>query len=180
MLHYFPSQSQSDQDEGKKVDQDSWCGWHFDHGALTGLTSAMYLDKEYFFFFLKTNSFYLFIIFHHEFLFLLNSFNEVPCPDSNAGLYIKSYGGKTVKVLYFSFQFNQTLIFEKKNNKNKIKIGIPPDCLGFQMGEVMQVVSGGELRATEHCVRAAYGEKAHGISRNTLAVFFFPSLSLFK
>ena len=106
----------------------------------------------------------------------MNSFNEVPCPDSNAGLYIKSYGGKTVKVLYFNLTKEESL----KKIKNKIKIGIPPDCLGFQMGEVMQVVSGGELRATEHCVRAAYGEKAHEISRNTLAVFFFHSLSFFK
>lgn len=23
-----------------------WCGWHNDHGTLTGLTSAMYFDSE--------------------------------------------------------------------------------------------------------------------------------------
>jgi hypothetical protein len=24
----------------------SWCGWHNDHGSLTGLTSALYLDEN--------------------------------------------------------------------------------------------------------------------------------------
>lgn len=24
----------------------TWCGWHNDHGSLTGLTPAMYLDAE--------------------------------------------------------------------------------------------------------------------------------------
>ncbi len=24
----------------------SWCGWHNDHGSLTGLTSAMYMDAD--------------------------------------------------------------------------------------------------------------------------------------
>ena len=24
-----------------------WCGWHNDHGMLTGLCSAMYLDKNF-------------------------------------------------------------------------------------------------------------------------------------
>ena len=36
LLHYFP-QVGSDQ---------NWCGWHNDHGALTGLTSSMYLDQD--------------------------------------------------------------------------------------------------------------------------------------
>jgi len=107
----------------KKKQQDSWCGWHFDHCALTGLTSAMYLDP---------------------------SLNEVPSPDATAGLYIRTRGGDVVKV------------------------SIPSNALAFQMGEVTQVASGGKLRATSHCVRAAYGPSAVGISRDTLAVFMQP------
>lgn len=39
LLHYFPS------DEVKRVDDD-WCGWHNDHGALTGLCSALYTQED--------------------------------------------------------------------------------------------------------------------------------------
>ncbi len=49
----------------------SWCGWHNDHGSLTGLTPAMYFDAEG---------------------------REIPCPDPAAGLYIRSRQGDTVRV----------------------------------------------------------------------------------
>jgi hypothetical protein len=39
MLHYFPFT-----EKGKA--EGDWCGWHNDHGALTALTSAMYLDPS--------------------------------------------------------------------------------------------------------------------------------------
>jgi isopenicillin N synthase-like dioxygenase len=126
LLHYFPQKEEDISEEARKTQQDSWCGWHFDHCALTGLTSAMYLDPE---------------------------LKEVPCPDPTAGLYIRTRGGEVVKV------------------------SIPGDALAFQMGEVTQVASGGKLRATSHCVRAAYGPKAVGISRDTLAVFMQPMWS---
>lgn len=35
LLHYFPQPN---------VDK-NWCGWHNDHGALTALTSSLYLDQ---------------------------------------------------------------------------------------------------------------------------------------
>ena len=40
LLHYFPQQKK-DFDPNVK-----WCGWHNDHGTLTGLCSAIYLDKD--------------------------------------------------------------------------------------------------------------------------------------
>jgi len=49
LLHYFP---RGDANEaGAEVgagagDFSSWCGWHNDHGSLTGLVSAMYLDSR--------------------------------------------------------------------------------------------------------------------------------------
>lgn len=46
-----------------------------------------------------------------------------------------------------------------------------------QVGEAMQVHSGGLLRATPHYVRAAYGPGAVGVSRDTFAVFMQPSVS---
>ena len=38
ILHYFPF-------EEKGESEDDWCGWHNDHGSLTALTSAMYIDQ---------------------------------------------------------------------------------------------------------------------------------------
>lgn len=123
LLHYFPLKAEKNE-EGEKKDQDSWCGWHVDHCALTGLTSAMFFDSAE---------------------------KEVPCPDPNAGLYIRSRGGVVHKA------------------------SIPSDCLAFQMGEVAQICSGGLLRATYHCVRGAYGDNAVGVARSTLAVFMQPN-----
>lgn len=48
-----------------------WCGWHNDHGSLTGLIPGMYLD---------------------------DNGEQIECPDKKAGLYIKSRGGDTIQV----------------------------------------------------------------------------------
>lgn len=81
VLHYFArapgapgtvSAAEASADgEGKDVD-DSWCGWHNDHGTLTGLLPAGYHDDA-------TGAL-------------------VPNPDPRAGLYIKTRQGETVHV----------------------------------------------------------------------------------
>lgn len=48
LLHYFPLVHE-EEDASAPESSDlfsSWCGWHNDHGSLTGLTSALYLDEE--------------------------------------------------------------------------------------------------------------------------------------
>lgn len=72
LLHYFPTGNLS-QEEKKLSDNDfsSWCGWHNDHGSLTGLLPGMYLDENG---------------------------QQIQSPDKNAGLYIKSRGGDTIQV----------------------------------------------------------------------------------
>lgn len=105
-------------------EENPWCGLHLDHGSLTGLTSAMYLTPEG---------------------------QEVACPDPNAGLYILTRGGATVKGV------------------------IPKDHIAYQLGETAQIQTGGFLRATPHFVRApAYSEKSAGVSRETFACFMQP------
>jgi len=63
LLHYFPPTK-----EGSMTD---WCGWHSDHGSLTGLTSA---------------------------LFTKNTKIVTVNPDPDCGLYIKARDGTQVKV----------------------------------------------------------------------------------
>jgi len=122
LLHYFPPPEGAElaaNAQGKA----QWCGWHNDHGSLTGLTSAMYQDA---------------------------SGAEVDNPDPDSGLFIKNRDGEVVQV------------------------GIPRGHLAFQIGESSQIMSGGVLRATPHCVTGASGPGTAGMCRNTFAVFMQP------
>jgi isopenicillin N synthase-like dioxygenase len=100
-----------------------WCGWHNDHGSLTGLVPAMFVDA---------------------------AGTEIPNPDPNAGLYIKSRSGELVRAV------------------------MPPggSSLAFQIGETAQIHSGGLLQATPHAVR---GADVPGVTRETFAVFMEPN-----
>jgi len=137
LLHYFskPAASELPVDLGGEredkraegaVGEDDlfsdWCGWHNDHGSLTGLVPAMYLDARG---------------------------REIPNPDPNAGLYIRSRSGELVRV------------------------HIPQGGLAFQIGETAQIHSGGLLQATPHAVRGADGFP--GVTREAFAVFMEPN-----
>ena len=57
-----------------------------------------------------------------------------------------------------------------------MKVNIPKDCLAFQTGEALELITQGKFRAVPHFVK---GVKASGharIARNTLAVFTQPNL----
>jgi len=74
LLHYFPPSPDTPLPaEDEPVD--SWCGFHLDHSLLTGLCSAMYLQKE------PTGPPLV-----------------VPPPSPASGLYIKTRGGDLTKV----------------------------------------------------------------------------------
>lgn len=131
LLHYFPQTPATDAkpeeaktEEEKEAEIATWCGWHNDHGSLTGLVPAMYIDEKG---------------------------NEVPNPDPDAGLYIRSRQGKIIKATF------------------------PADHLAFQLGETQQIHSGGVLQATPHAVRGCSGlGKSKGVSRETMAFFLEP------
>lgn len=73
-------------------------------------------------------------------------------PDPRAGLWIKDRSGRTTQV------------------------HIPRDCLAFQTGEALQLITRGKFKAVPHFVRGATPDKAGKIARNTLAVFTQPNL----
>lgn len=102
LLHYYPkcyedvltpNKGHTEDSEGRECpdevkDHDpfsSWCGWHNDHGSLTGLVSAIYTDLEG---------------------------NRVENTDPDAGLYIRSRRSELVKVgippTHLAFQIGET------------------------------------------------------------------------
>lgn len=156
LLHYFPSNSSSTStlkvsadgrdpsqeaattyghiDGDQDRSEDDWCATHLDHGCLTGLTSAMFLDE---------NS--------------STPLTELPAsPSPSSGLYIRDRHGKVHKV------------------------GIPRDCLAFQTGEALELITQGKFKAVPHFVKGVNvtecTDKNARIARNTLAVFTQPNL----
>jgi hypothetical protein len=146
LLHYFPAPeldshaetvSVGDGNKNKGEEEDDWCATHLDHGCLTGLTSAMFVDEAshppqigpYF-----------------------SPLKELErSPDPKAGLYIHSRTGVVTKV------------------------AIPRDCLAFQTGEALEIITKGKFKAVPHFVRGA-GNTGGKVARNTLAVFTQPNL----
>ena len=162
LLHYFPPEDSglsiradnaSDASKGPQYsqlsavgdeDHDSWCATHIDHGCLTGLTSALYIDES-------TNPpLRPSIVDASASLPVLPFLSSPPFPSS--GLYIHS------------------------RTSNITKVTIPFDCLAFQTGEALQLITGGKFRAVPHFVRAGGCGIGSRVARNTLAVFTQPEL----
>ncbi|KAK4193283.1 hypothetical protein QBC35DRAFT_481106 [Podospora australis] len=157
LLHYFPEDPATATPAPTKAsdivngegDEDDWCATHLDHGCLTGLTSAMFVDEA-------------------KVPVVVPAFEQVDqdlppalaplpeletSPDPASGLYIKSRTGQTVQVK------------------------IPRDCIAFQTGEALERITGGKFKAVPHFVRGARAALSDGrIARNTLAVFTQPNL----
>lgn len=55
----------------------------------------------------------------------------------------------------------------KDRNNNLVKVSIPDNAIAFQIGEIIQILSGGHLIATPHCVKSS--KKPY--TRNTFAMF---------
>lgn len=46
LLHYYAKTSIDSQPSDSDLEFSSWCGWHNDHGSLTGLVSALFLNEK--------------------------------------------------------------------------------------------------------------------------------------
>ena len=71
----------------------------------------------------------------------------IPNPDPNGGLYIVG------------------------RNDNSVKVDIPDDHLAVQCGECLQIMTGGLLVATPHCVRGSVSEDGTKVGRATFPIF---------
>ena len=80
------SNKENDSSKHNRQEEEDWCGWHTDHGSLTGLTSAMYMTGD----------------------------EVVPSPDPQAGLYIRArQGGEVTQVCipsdHIAFQMGEAM-----------------------------------------------------------------------
>jgi len=180
LLHYFPEEpttTTSVEATGKEItaggaeDEDDWCATHLDHGCLTGLTSAMFVDEE------KTppsvgassgGS---------------GSLPPLPelaaSPDPAAGLYIKSRTGETVQVKIprdcIAFQTGEAL---ERITGGKFK-AVPHFVRGVRSGSGNGLIArntlavftqpnlGDEVDMAQHIT---FGEFARGIvAKNTVS-----------
>ena len=142
MLHYFPIVQEAPRMSVEADTEEVWCTTHIDHGCLTGLTSALYIDEA-------ANPPYV-AKEHSGALPLLPALESSPDPET--GLYVES------------------------RNSEMVKVCIPSDCLGFQTGEALELMTKGRFRAVPHLVKA--GKPGVGrVARNTLAVFTQPNLN---
>ncbi|KAL4729034.1 hypothetical protein ACLX1H_003442 [Fusarium chlamydosporum] len=143
LLHYYPQEAEPSANGG---DEDDWCATHLDHGCLTGLTSAMFIDEH------KTSPTVPDVTNMNG--ASLPPLEELPSsPDPSAGLYIKSRTGETVQVKIprdcIAFQTGEAL--------ERITAG--------RFKAVPHFVRG---------VRASVSDGK--VARNTLAVFTQPNL----
>ncbi|PBP25866.1 hypothetical protein BUE80_DR003158 [Diplocarpon rosae] len=147
LLHYFPADPETKED----ADDDDWCATHLDHGCLTGLTSAMFINETR-----QVPAVPMTYSYNPRFLPTLAELDS--SPDPTAGLYIQSRSGETVQVKIprdcIAFQTGESL---ERITKGKFK-AVPHFVRGVRPG-------------------MAGGENGGGrIARNTLAVFTQPNL----
>ncbi|KAL2891516.1 hypothetical protein HOO65_010874 [Ceratocystis lukuohia] len=143
LLHYYPQGS----DVVEHRNEDDWCATHLDHGCLTGLTSAMFIDE----------SMEPLVVQNPDSASAAGVLPALPeldsSPDPMSGLYIISRSGETVQVK------------------------IPRDAIAFQTGETLELMTGGRFKAVPHFVRGiGTTDGGRTVARNTLAVFTQPNL----
>ncbi|TAQ85318.1 hypothetical protein B7494_g6356 [Chlorociboria aeruginascens] len=147
LLHYFPAPPK---EVVADMRDDDWCATHLDHGCLTGLTSAMFINET------RNPP----AVMNDSTLQYLPVLSELPSPpDPTAGLYIQSRSGETVQVQIprdcIAFQTGEAL---ERITQGKFK-AVPHFVKGVRPG----VADGGD-------------HPGGLIARNTLAVFTQPNL----
>lgn len=150
LLHYFPADLTDAKPKGEESNDD-WCATHLDHGCLTGLTSAMFINE--------TRQVPVMPMTYSYDPKYLPSLGELQSsPDPTAGLYILSRSGEAVQVKIprgcIAFQTGEAL---QRITKGKFK-AVPHFVRGVRPG-----IAGGENEGAK-------------IARNTLAVFTQPNL----
>lgn len=147
LLHYYPQDAGPETHDNDDNADDDWCATHLDHGCLTGLTSAMFVDEAAVDVRVPAGD--------HPAGTTLPALAELDAsPDPAAGLYITSRAGEVVQVKIP----RDCLAFQTGEALERITAG--------QFKAVPHFVRG---------ARPSQGSTGR-IARNTLAVFTQPNL----
>ena len=206
LLYYFPMvdpMAASDGVEGeggKAVDTaedtafSSWCGWHNDHGSLTGLIPGMFFDHRQGCSEGADGTADAAAASDAAAADAANGSGsedsgvEADGSSSSDGRRLRGRRNESVSSLASSTtQFSPSVMaapialaaspdptagLHVRSRKGElVRVPMPTNHLAFQIGETAQVHSGGLLQATPHAVR---GCSVPGISRATFAVFMEP------
>lgn len=76
----------------------------------------------------------------------------VECPDPAAGLYVMDRRRRS-RASNDNTDDNTNNDYTKEVYSKAVRVVIPPDCVAVQVGECTQIVTGGAVQATPHCVR---------------------------
>ena len=165
LLYYFPQGQQEQKEQEQIVTEidkehiyDDWCGWHTDHGTLTALLPGMLCggndDPE-----------------------RREPVNPQLSPSHpKPGLYIKT----NIPIPLDDIDDDGTkpeIPEEQKYRERLVHVNLAPNSLGFQLGETLEILSGGKFVATPHAVKAPLASTTTGASmlgRASLAVFLQP------
>jgi hypothetical protein len=88
-------------------------------------------------------------------MFLNEQMQDVPCPDPEAGLYIRDRAGKEHRVR----RDRQRQTERMTEELTAVQVTFEPSQVAFQIGESSQIHTGGLLVATPHCVRVRKDRK---------------------
>lgn len=180
LLHYFPPPLEEEEkgeegEEDGEDDDDSWCATHVDHGCLTGLTSALYVDE----------------IEHLPIIPPTLSTSTSASTSRTSTTTTTTTMENSLPVLPATTPPSEkTGLYILSRTSTVTKISIPEDSLAFQTGEALELITRGKFRAVPHFVRVGgggggsrkggkgEGRKTSKVARNTLAVFTQPGLEV--
>jgi hypothetical protein len=154
LLYYFPQGQHEPRDQEISTPTDSdnvfddWCGWHTDHGTLTALLPGMLTETQK----------------QKDPPEALRPSSSGPKP----GLYIKTKIPVTA-----DHSTEESKEDTKAFRERLVHASLAPDSLGFQLGETLEILSGGKFVATPHAVKAP-SSGALSVGRASLAVFLQP------
>lgn len=80
---------------------------------------------------------------------------QVDCPDPAAGLYvIDRRCSPNTNTTNNGGTSSCPAAAHSSSDDGILRVVVPPDCVAVQVGECTQIVTGGAVQATPHCVRA--------------------------
>ena len=173
LLHYFPAAEDTSPPRDESEAFSNWCGWHNDHGSLTGLVPGMFFKEH-----ARPQQ----AAAKSDAKAAATSASADEAPPRRSTRHTRAAGGAVsasakvgsggaVAVPLAASPDPKAGLYVRGRRGQLVKVALPSDHLGFQIGETAQVHTGGWLQATPHAVR---GCAVPGVSRSTFAVFMEP------